>query len=63
MRVHDELDVFGTVLEMRENRCHMVQSEVRVYVYVNLALTHSMVKRTRYALCAVEGGYSVLHRF
>ena len=30
MRVHDELDVFGTVLEMRENRCHMVQSEVRV---------------------------------
>ncbi|XP_013387209.1 receptor-type tyrosine-protein phosphatase eta isoform X2 [Lingula anatina] len=34
IREHNEVDIFGLVLEMRENRCNMVQTEDQ-YIYIH----------------------------
>ena len=36
---HDYIDVFGTVLNLRDCRCNMVQTEVRTLLLSKLILT------------------------
>jgi len=39
-----DIDIFGIVMEMRENRCHMVQTEDQ-YVYIHDCIRDAIIKR------------------
>ena len=43
IRDHDEVDIFGTVLEMRQYRCNMVQTEDQ-YIYIHDCIADAIQK-------------------